>query len=113
MNASIPRPEHPRPDFMRDTFYNLNGVWQFAFDDENAGLRERWQRPGRDLGGRITVPFAYQTALSGIERRLLRKRMTAAGITPESAAVVFAAGTPLQQQLMTRIKHVNRYCAMQ
>ena len=64
--SSIPRPEHPRPDFMRDTFYNLNGVWQFAFDDENAGLRERWQRPGRDLGGRITVPFAYQTALSGI-----------------------------------------------
>lgn len=20
----IPRPEHPRPDFMRDTFHNLN-----------------------------------------------------------------------------------------
>lgn len=24
--VSIPRPEHPRPDFMRDTFYNLNGT---------------------------------------------------------------------------------------
>ena len=34
MNTVIPRPEHPRPDFMRDTFFNLNGVWQFAFDDE-------------------------------------------------------------------------------
>ena len=66
MNASIPRPEHPRPDFMRDTFCNLNGEWQFAFDDENRGLREGWHRPGKSLPMTITVPFAYQTALSGI-----------------------------------------------
>lgn len=64
--VSIPRPEHPRPDFMRDTFVNLNGTWQFAFDDEDAGLKARWQKPGHDLGMHITVPFAYQTKLSGI-----------------------------------------------
>ena len=65
-NNSIPRPEHPRPDFQRDTFCNLNGAWQFAFDDEDAGLRERWYAPGCSFDREITVPFAYQTRLSGI-----------------------------------------------
>ena len=64
--VSIPRPEHPRPDFMRDTFYNLNGEWQFAFDDADEGLRQRWQAPGRALDRRILVPFPYQAKLSGI-----------------------------------------------
>ena len=51
---------------MRDTFLNLNGSWQFGFDDGDAGLREGWQRPGSTLPLEITVPFAYQTKLSGI-----------------------------------------------
>lgn len=63
---AVPRPEHPRPDFQRDTFYNLNGCWQFAFDDANEGLAQRWYAPGRALGGQITVPFAYQTKMSGV-----------------------------------------------
>ena len=61
-----PRPEHPRPDFMRDTFLNLNGSWQFAFDDADEGLAQRWYTPGHVLDRRILVPFAYQTRLSGI-----------------------------------------------
>lgn len=66
MQNSIPRSEHPRPDFQRDTYYNLNGEWQFAFDDADRGLREGWQKPGTELPLKITVPFAYQTKLSGI-----------------------------------------------
>lgn len=65
MNA-IPRPEHPRPDFMRDTYVNLNGTWQFAFDDEDQGNQEHWYAPGHPLPLRITVPFAYQCQASGI-----------------------------------------------
>ena len=63
----IPRPEHPRPDFMRDTFYNLNGQWQFAFDDENAGVKQGWFRPGHPLERQITVPFCYQCKASGVD----------------------------------------------
>ncbi len=63
---TIPRPEHPRPDFMRDTFSNLNGIWQFDFDDENLGLEAGWYRPGYQLGRQITVPFCYQSQASGI-----------------------------------------------
>ena len=66
MSNGIPRPEHPRPDFRRETFLNLNGDWQFGYDDENEGLRARWYSPGTALPMTITVPFAYQTKLSGI-----------------------------------------------
>lgn len=62
----IPRPEHPRPDFMRDTFYNLNGQWQFAFDDNDIGLTEKWFEPDHKLERTITVPFCYQCEASGI-----------------------------------------------
>ena len=32
--AGIPLPEHPRPDFERTNWLNLNGVWRFRFDAE-------------------------------------------------------------------------------
>jgi len=66
IEQNIPRPEHPRPDFMRDTFYNLNGEWAFAFDDKNEGLACGWYQPDYALPRRITVPFCYQCAASGI-----------------------------------------------
>jgi len=62
----IPRSDYPRPQFQRDEWLNLNGAWQFAYDDENRGTKEGWQS-GRTLDQTITVPFAYQSALSGIE----------------------------------------------
>ena len=66
MNCNIPRPEHPRLDFMREGFYNLNGAWEFAFDDNNIGLKEGWFKPGYTFDKTITVPFCYQSAASGI-----------------------------------------------
>ena len=39
---SIPLPEHPRPDFQRSPWRNLNGPWQFRFDADDAGLKEKW-----------------------------------------------------------------------
>ena len=63
---TIPRSEHPRPDFVRDTFFSLNGEWQFAFDDADIGLTEKWYLPGKSFPMNIQVPFAYQTKMSGI-----------------------------------------------
>jgi hypothetical protein len=64
--GTVPRPEHPRPDKYRDKWHNLNGVWEFAFDREDRGQRERWQdRP--DLSGqKIVVPFPPESVLSGV-----------------------------------------------
>ncbi|MFD0670054.1 glycoside hydrolase family 2 protein [Cohnella sp. GCM10027633] len=60
------RAEYPRPQFVREQWLNLNGQWQFDFDDGNVGVSERWYEPGKTLAKKIEVPFAYQTPLSGI-----------------------------------------------
>ncbi len=60
------RAEYPRPQFEREAWQNLNGSWQFEFDDENTGLAEQWFDAGRSFSRTIEVPFAYQTPLSGI-----------------------------------------------
>ena len=65
-STAIPRPEHPRPDFMRDGFENLNGRWQFAYDDADEGIAKQWYQPGHAFPMTILVPFAYQSKASGI-----------------------------------------------
>ncbi|MCQ4087977.1 glycoside hydrolase family 2 protein [Saccharibacillus sp. JS10] len=63
----IPRPEYPRPQFERKDWLNLNGEWEFAFDDARLGDRQRWfEGEGGDFNQRIVVPFAFQSKLSGI-----------------------------------------------
>ncbi len=42
VTSQIPLPEHPRPDFKRPMWENLNGVWNFKFDQENHGLDKKW-----------------------------------------------------------------------
>jgi len=65
--AEIPRPEHPEPQFVRQQWLNLNGEWEFAFDDENAGLEQEWWKPGQgEFPRKITVPFAPESEMSGI-----------------------------------------------
>jgi beta-galactosidase/beta-glucuronidase len=68
MQTHLPRPEYPRPQFVRQEWLNLNGEWEFAFDDADVGLSEGWW-DGRPLDLRIQVPFAYQSELSGIHDR--------------------------------------------
>lgn len=62
---NMPRPEYPRPDFERSIWENLNGTWAFAYDDGNDGLAQKWYQ-GREFPMAITVPFCYQSELSGI-----------------------------------------------
>src|SRR5437868_11669582 len=63
-----PRPEYPRPQFVRSDWLNLNGVWEFAFDDADVGLIEGWATRETPLGGEILVPFPFQSGRSGIGR---------------------------------------------
>src|SRR5215216_5364723 len=65
-DTAIPRPEYPRPQFMRKQWLNLNGVWEFAFDDSDEGLKLGWQL-GAHLNMSIVVPYPYQCRLSGID----------------------------------------------
>ncbi|TFF88549.1 MAG: hypothetical protein EU550_01090, partial [Promethearchaeota archaeon] len=65
----LPRPEYPRPQFKRETYWvNLNGIWEFQFDDDNIGIKEKWYNFQKEnvFQKEILVPFCYQSKLSGI-----------------------------------------------
>lgn len=57
--------DYPRPQFVRSDWENLNGVWDFAFDDGDVGESEKWYEDFK-AERTINVPFTYETALSGI-----------------------------------------------
>lgn len=65
--AQIPRPEYPRPDFVRDPWVSLNGTWEFQFDDRNVGLSEKWYSQKKPFEKTILVPYCFQSKRSGIE----------------------------------------------
>lgn len=64
------RIEYPRPQFTRQEWQNLNGTWQFAFDDKKIGLSEKWYLNQHQLDRTIEVPFVFQSKLSGINEPL-------------------------------------------
>lgn len=70
----IPRPEYPRPDFQRSEWLNLNGQWQFDFDDEEVGEAAGWSN-GKSFSKIIKVPFCFQCEASGINEQGLHEVM--------------------------------------
>src|SRR5512134_3049903 len=65
-SPTIPLPEHPRPDFERPAWVNLNGTWQFRFDAKDEGLAQGWPQGPVDFPLAITVPFPWGSPLSGV-----------------------------------------------
>lgn len=59
------RNEYPRPQFEREEWLNLNGEWNFQFDDKNIGEKEKWYMKGV-FDKKIIVPFTYESKASGI-----------------------------------------------
>ena len=55
--------EYPRPALARDSWTNLNGLWQYAIRPKDDAMPESWD-------GEILVPFAVESALSGVKKRL-------------------------------------------
>ena len=53
--------EYPRPLLQRENWTNLNGLWNYALAAKDA------EKPG-DWAGEILVPFAPESALSGVGR---------------------------------------------
>ncbi len=79
---SIPRPEYPRPDRDRSPHWvNLNGLWELAADGQLYD---------------ITVPFAWESEASGVNRHWLEhgiySRSVAAPTDWEGARIVLCFG---------------------
>jgi hypothetical protein len=65
--ADIPLPEHPRPDFERAAWVNLNGEWGFRADADDRGSYDGWEKKPELFTDRILVPFPWGSPLSGVE----------------------------------------------
>ena len=66
--AQIPRAEYPRPQFERSEWQNLNGEWSYTLDPVKTGW-ERGLKDSKGFDGKIMVPFAPESKLSGVEHK--------------------------------------------
>jgi beta-galactosidase/beta-glucuronidase len=62
VNPKAPLPEYPRPQLVRnDNWKNLNGLWSYAIIPKSQAEPAKYE-------GNILVPFAVESALSGVGR---------------------------------------------
>ena len=54
---------YPRPMLQRSEWLNLNGLWQYAITSQSSGEPTQWH-------GDILVPFAVESSLSGVGKRV-------------------------------------------
>ena len=64
--CDMPLPEYPRPQMVRDNWVNLNGFFDFAITGEDEDWCEKYEE-------KIRVPFAVESGLSGLGRRVSAK----------------------------------------
>ena len=57
LDKNSPLPEYPRPQLRRDSYINLNGLWNYTVQDGEEYTRNRT--------GTIVVPFSPESLLSG------------------------------------------------
>ena len=50
---------HPNPQFSRKSFVNLDGEWDFIFDDSNSGIKNKYYI-NFPKSRKIIVPFSYE-----------------------------------------------------
>ena len=64
VNPKAPLPEYPRPQLVRKNWLNLNGIWEYQ-----PGAMNEATPTGTTLKSEILVPFAVDSALSGVMER--------------------------------------------
>lgn len=68
MRATTQDGTYPRPLMCRERWTSLDGTWEFAADDLDEGLAQRWNAGGHTFPERIAVPYPPESPASGIGR---------------------------------------------
>lgn len=63
-------PEYPRPQMVRENWQNLNGLWSYTIQPKSND-----DKIPTSLEGEILVPFAVESALSGVGKRLTKDQV--------------------------------------
>ena len=87
----IPRPEHPKPQFCRESWMNLNGQWSFEVDNVKSGVDRGMQKVDATFSQTITVPFCPESKLSGIGTHYEEHRLYAGRMVSEEGDIDFPA----------------------
>lgn len=56
---------YPRPQMIRKEWSNLNGEWDFVFDDKGEGMQKEYYN-AFPQSLQIQVPYTYETEMSGV-----------------------------------------------
>ena len=103
LDREHPLPEYPRPQLRRNSYLNLNGIWEYA-------ITKTAEKPAA-MQGEIVVPFSPETPLSGVGHILQPdeyavvppQRHPAGGLLPgRPAAPAFRGGGPVLHRVGQR-----------
>ena len=64
VSPTNPLPEYPRPQLVRKNWQSLNGLWNYSLSPQTQN-----EAPTKN-DGQILVPYAIESALSGVMRRV-------------------------------------------
>lgn len=63
VDVNHPLPEYPRPNMVRESYFNLNGEWDYCINQS-----EKTDFDNVSYEGKIIVPFSPETELSGVQK---------------------------------------------
>jgi hypothetical protein len=101
-------PEYPRPQMVRDSWVNLNGLWDYSITAKDAAAPETFD-------GQILVPFPVQSALSGVmkavtpEQRLWYRRMFTSDLASDQCLLLHFQAVDWHTEVFVNGKKVGEH----